>query len=85
MKSVSCCCHLVLLYPIVIICEVPIYDARKINKSFYELVLQVDQLSRIERELPSGSCAVVAYTANTWGAPINISFNVKWVMLLGVP
>jgi hypothetical protein len=75
----------VLLYPIVIICEVPIYDAWKFNKSFYKLVLQVDQLSHIKCKLHSGSCAVVAYTANTWGAPINISFNVKWVMLLGVP
>jgi hypothetical protein len=66
---------------------VPIYDARRYGKSFYELVPEIDQLDRINRELPSGSCAVVAYTANTWGAstPINVSFNIKWVALLGVP
>jgi hypothetical protein len=76
------------LYAILMVCKVPIYDARKYDKSFYELVPEIDQLSRINRELPPGSCAVVAYTVNTWGAPIpfvNISFNVKWVALLGVP
>ncbi|KIM72506.1 hypothetical protein PILCRDRAFT_16086 [Piloderma croceum F 1598] len=66
---------------------VPIYDARKLKleKSFYELVLEVDQLPRISRELPVDSCAVVAYTVNTWGTPINVSFNIKWAMLLGIP
>ncbi|KIM78970.1 hypothetical protein PILCRDRAFT_10889 [Piloderma croceum F 1598] len=52
---------------------------------FYDLVLEIDQLPWIKRELPVDSCAVVAYTVNTWGTPINVSFNVKWVMLLGVP
>jgi hypothetical protein len=69
------------------ISAVPIYDARKLKfeKSFYELVLEVDQLPRISRELPVDSCAVVAYTVNTWGTPINVSFNIKWAMLLGIP
>lgn len=69
------------------VCTVPIYDARKYNKSFYELAPEVDQLNCINCELPPGSCAIVAYTVNTWGAsiPINVSFNVKWVALLGVP
>jgi hypothetical protein len=65
--------------------QVPIYDARKCDKSFYELVPDVDQLPHINHELPAGSSAVVAYTANTWGSPITVSFNIKWVMLLGVP
>jgi hypothetical protein len=66
---------------------VPIYDARKVENSFYDVVVNLGQLKRIDRELPPGSCAVVAYTANTWGKdlPINVSFNVKWAMLLGVP
>ncbi|KIM77372.1 hypothetical protein PILCRDRAFT_12013 [Piloderma croceum F 1598] len=66
---------------------IPIYDARKYTQSFRKLVPDVDQLDRINRELPPGSCAVVAYTVNTWGAslPINVSFNIKWVMLLGIP
>jgi hypothetical protein len=65
---------------------VPIYDARKVDSDFYELVLDVEKLRRINSEIPFGSCAVVAYTANTWGRePINISFNIKWAMLLGVP
>jgi hypothetical protein len=67
--------------------KVPIYDARKYETGFYEIVLDVDKLGRIRREVPPGSCAVVAYTVNTWGktAPVNVSFNVKWVMLLATP
>jgi hypothetical protein len=66
---------------------VPIYDARRYDKSFYELVPEIDQLRCINRELPLGSCAVVAYTVNTWGVslPVNVSLNVKWVALLGLP
>jgi hypothetical protein len=66
--------------------SVPIYDARKVDSEFYQLVLDVDKLKRINSEIPSGSCAVVAYTVNTWSRdPINVSFNIKWAMLLGVP
>jgi hypothetical protein len=74
------------LHVITVISAVPIYDARKlkVKKSFYDLVLEVDQLPHINRELPAGSCAVVAYTVNTWGTPINVSFNIKWAMLLGI-
>ena len=81
------CCYFVLLHVIVMVCTVPIYDARKYSGSFQELVYDVHQLDRVKRELPPGSCAVVAYTVNTWGAslPVNVSFNVKWVVLLGVP
>jgi hypothetical protein len=70
-----------------IVLAVPIYDARRYNKSFYELVPEIDQLHPINRELPPGSCAVVAYTINTWGgpSPVNVSLNIKWVALLGVP
>jgi hypothetical protein len=66
---------------------VPIYDARKVDSNFYDLASDPSQLERINREVPFGSCAVVAYMLNTWGKSdqINISFNVKWVMVLGVP
>jgi hypothetical protein len=69
------------------VCKVPIYDARKYTQSFRKLVSDIDQLDLVNRELPPGSCAVVAYTVNTWGAslPINVSFNIKWVTLLGIP
>ena len=68
------------------VCIVPIYDARKVDANFYDLVL-IEQLNHINREIPAGSCVVVAYTLNTWGkpTPINVSFNVKWVMVLGAP
>ena len=42
-------------------------------------------MDRYHDDLPPGSVAVVGYTANTWGKPVNISLNVKWVMLLGLP
>ena len=66
---------------------VPIYDARKANTNFYDLVSNVEQLKCINREIPTGSCVVVTYTVNTWGKTglVNVSFNVKWVMVLGVP
>jgi len=75
------------LHVVTAISAVPIYDARKlkVEKSFYDLVLEIDQLPRINRELPVDSCAVVAYTVNTWGTPINVLFNIKWAMLLGIP
>jgi hypothetical protein len=69
------------------VCIVPIYDARKVDANFYDLVLNIEQLNHINRKIPAGSCVVVAYTLNTWGKPttINVSFNVKWVMVLGAP
>jgi len=71
---------------VVIFCAVPIYDARKVDGNFYDVMVSVEELKRINCELPPGSCAVVAYTVNTWGKglPINVSFNIKWVMLLGL-
>jgi hypothetical protein len=76
------------VYIVVTVDAVPVYDARKDDSGFYELVLNVDRLDRINCELPAGSCAIVAYTLNTWEGripPINVSFNIKWAMLLGVP
>jgi hypothetical protein len=57
-----------------------------VDENFYDVVLNLEKLKRIHCELPSGSWAVVAYTVNTWGSqPVNVSFNIKWAMLLGVP
>lgn len=66
---------------------VPIYNARKVETDFYELIHDIDKLPRINCEVPADSCAVVAYTVNTWGRDtiINVSFNIKWVMVLGAP
>lgn len=64
--------------------SVPIYDARK-ETNFLEMLSDCDRLDNYSGELPAGSVAVVAYTVNMWGHPINISFNVKQVMLLGLP
>jgi hypothetical protein len=66
---------------------VPIYDARKYTGNFYELLVDLDRLKRFPVELPPRSCAVVAYTVNTWGRgdPVNVSFNIWWAMVLGIP
>jgi hypothetical protein len=57
------------------------------DEPFYDIVLNLDKLNHIHRELPPDSWAVVGYTVNTWGSssPINVSFNIKWAMLLGIP
>lgn len=70
-----------------VVFSVPVYDARKVDSNFYDLASNPGQLERVNREVPFGSCAVVAYTLNTWGKSdqTNVSFNVKWVMVLGVP
>jgi hypothetical protein len=67
--------------------SVPIYDARKYTGNFYELLADLDRLKRFPTEIPSHACAVVAYTVNTWGrgAPVNVSFNIQWAMVLGIP
>jgi hypothetical protein len=63
---------------------VPIYDARKVDANFYEVLNNIDRLKRYKGEIPCGSCAVVTYTLNTWSRPpqVNVSFNIKWAMLL---
>ena len=42
-------------------------------------------MDRYSGELPPGSVVAVGYTVNMWGTPVNVSFNVKWLMLLGLP
>jgi hypothetical protein len=67
---------------------VPIYDARSISANFYEVVANLDELDQFRRDVPVGSCVVVGHTINTWQKDSNtksVSFNVKWVMLLGTP
>jgi len=64
--------------------SVPIYDARN-ETNFLDMLSDCDRMDRYNRDLPSGSVAAVGYTVNTWGTPVNVSFNVKWVMLLGLP
>jgi hypothetical protein len=67
--------------------SVPIYNTRKYTGNFYELLADLDCLKCFPMEIPSHACAVVAYTVNTWGrgAPVNISFNIQWAMVLGIP
>ena len=65
--------------------QVPIYDART-KDNFLKLLTDLNSMPHYIRELPTGSVAIVAYTVNTWGGPlVNVSFNIKWVMLLGLP
>ncbi len=48
------------------------------------MLADCDRMDRYSGNIPSGSVAAVGYTVNTWGAPLNVSFNVKWVMLVGL-
>jgi hypothetical protein len=70
----------------VVTCKVPIYDGQKTQVGFHELLVNLEQLPRATQEIPCDSCAVVAYTISTWGpkSAVNVSFNVKWVMALGI-
>jgi hypothetical protein len=67
---------------------VPVYDAREFAGTFEEAAKTLRKLPRYPNEIPPGSCVVVAYTINTWGKQdtgmINVSFNVQWVMVLGI-
>ena len=66
--------------------SVPVYDTHKSKDGFHETAVNMERLKSIECEVPPGSCVVVAYTINTWGkTKLNVSFNIKWAMLLGVP
>jgi hypothetical protein len=67
--------------------SVPVYDARNAPGRFEDVLDNLKNLPRYPTEIPPGSCAVVAYTMNTWGRDadvINVSFNVHWAMVLGV-
>jgi hypothetical protein len=68
--------------------SVPVYDARNIELGIYNIINDVAQLPRVNVEIPSESCALVAYTVNTWGGGndnlINVSFNIKWAVVLGM-
>jgi hypothetical protein len=66
---------------------VPIYNARNATGSFQEVLKNLCKLPRYNTDIQPNSCAVIAYTINTWGKQdggmVNVSFNVQWVMLLG--
>jgi hypothetical protein len=65
---------------------VPIYDARKANLTFLGLLSDLSVLKPYPKELPRGSCTIIAYTVNTWGkTEVNVSFNVRWAMVLSTP
>ena len=71
---------------------VPIYDGRFAPKfRFKKDLKKIHQLPLFKKgkeELPEGSAAVVAYTANTYiaeGGKKCLSTNIQWVLVLGVP
>jgi len=61
--------------------SVPVYDARKKQTSSICWPTAID--GHYSGNIHPGLLAV-GYTVNTWGAPLNVSFNVKWVMLVGL-
>jgi hypothetical protein len=56
--------------------SVSIYDARN-KTNILEMLSDHDHMDRYNRDLPSGSIAVVGYTVNMWGTAVNVSFNVS--------
>jgi hypothetical protein len=74
--------YLQLLHP------VPIYNACQVKKTFPEILPTLHTLPRYDSDLQRGSCAVVGYTVSTYqkkDSMLNVSFNIHWVMLLGLP
>lgn len=67
---------------------VPIFDAREAGSDFEDVLSKLRKLPRYPEDLPSGACAVVAYTVSTFNR-INddvpsVSFNIHWAMLLSL-
>ena len=67
----------------------PIYDTRQADGKFADVLAGINKLPRYSGDLPTGSCAVVCYTVNTFAKPdgemTSVSFNVHWIMLLALP
>jgi hypothetical protein len=86
------------LFLFALIVTVPIFDGRthhvKLNES---LKFLNEQLPPFENEIPHGSLALVAYTANSYcsqktGQSLqhthsnkNLALNINWVVVLGIP
>lgn len=66
---------------------VPIYDGRKPE---FDPLLDLDKLENLPLwpgEAPKNSLAAVGYTAHTYwtkAGQVHLSFNVQWLVLLGV-
>jgi len=67
---------------------VPIYDAHNLDVYFPDIISSLKNVPRFSEELPPGSCAVIAYTINTFDrrdeSIVCTAFNVHWAMLLGL-
>lgn len=69
--------------------EIPVFDCRSIDVVFERDLDRLEQLPRWQEEIPEGSFVVVAYTVTVYRAEKTkawtISFNLRWVMLIGTP
>ena len=68
----------------------PIYDlsgVQEIPKDFREVLVNLDKYPEMNRDIPKGSCAVVAYTVNSFTKQNeslkNVSTNIHMAMYLG--
>ena len=68
---------------------VPIYDCRDVRDSFEHILANLKDIPRYNEDLPSGSCAVLGYTINTFTKKDvdmpSVAFNIHWVILLALP
>jgi hypothetical protein len=70
--------------------KVPIYDARRVRTDdFSEVLDQINEVPHLAADVPEGTCAVVAYTVNTYvkrdDTMKTVSLNIRWLMAMGVP
>jgi hypothetical protein len=73
-----------------ILSTVPIYDARKVRTDdFSEVLDRINEVPRLATDVPEGTCAVVAYTVNTYvkrdDTMKTVSLNIRWLMAMGLP
>lgn len=79
---------------------VPIFDGRHVHFELNDSLENLDELlPSFEDEIPSGSLALVAYTANSYyrsrksgqsgqqksQSNKNLALNINWVVVLGIP
>jgi hypothetical protein len=83
----------------VLIVTVPIFDGRTHRFELNESLKSLDELlPPFESEIPPGSLALVAYTANSYyrsqksgqssqrmHSNKNLALNINWVVVLGIP
>ncbi|KAF6754970.1 hypothetical protein DFP72DRAFT_812266 [Ephemerocybe angulata] len=69
--------------------EIPVYDCRDLALDLPRELDRLDSLPRWKKEVPTNSFAIVGHTITVFNSRSKkqwtVSFNLHWVMLLGIP